>query len=909
MAKLPGPEDLGGLPQAAGGRPIAGYDTSPFAQGGQALARGTERLGAGLGQLGAGMGQLGQGEEKLGQGLGQAGAGMGDLQQAQAHYQFAQANADFVTKRIDLDASLEHDQDYATLPQRYREAVTQLQQNSAQQIGNPAMRDLFIGHSNEAVAQGVKRSQDQAFRLEGETNVASAAAQGDKFIDQAVATDDDATHQQIIGAHSAQIDALVGKGYINPIQAQAMKTQWAEKYATADALAAADRGPDAIKARITELQGAGHGPLGNINVVYQGPLDKPATKGSVAPKAMYDFLTSKGATPNEATLITAAGASESGLNPNDIHDGGIGYGLFGHNKDRLDAMRDYAGVGAGQRVPWQSQALFGLNELRSRPEAALVNSAQSPEQLAKAEMEFEQPQGYTSASPESGHNYTGRLNTLRRFAALSGGDEVPQQAPAANSIYGIIPPVQRFRLLGHLEGALHKANADDLATFKRQVDDSTEEAMRTGEATNPLGAADFTARLGPEAGGAAFKSYQANLQFGRDAAGVAQLDPDKTQSLIDSYAPKAGPGYADQAKRQDALIKAVSQVAQERGKDPAAFAIQRLPVVKEAYDRLSTALSDPAAAPEALKGAAADYVAKTTMEQQRVGVPTDQIQIVPKGYVEALTRRLTTPSKAGGPLNVAGQLEHEAQVWGPAWPQVYRQLGKDAEPLVRVIGSGVKPQAAQLLTDNYKLSTAEILKQQDEEKVKDFKTAVLDAFKPFGETMVGNDGAMKAFDDFHAQGEKLAALYVARGMKSDEAAAKAYDDLVGHKYTFQDGYRIPKDTALDPAAIRAGAAEAKDKLGELGIAPARDNVGGLTADYLKGETAAAYRRDGKWVTAPDESGLALIYNGMGVRREDGRPLVLPWAQLSTLAQQRRAAAIGPPRGPAAEMMAGALAQP
>ncbi len=61
-----------------------------------------------------------------------------------------------------------------------------------------------------------------------------------------------------------------------------------------------------------------------------------------------------------------------------------------------------------------------MQELRSRPESALVNAATTPEQLAVAQMHFEQPMGYTHANPEGGLNFTGRLNTLRYFSQLTG---------------------------------------------------------------------------------------------------------------------------------------------------------------------------------------------------------------------------------------------------------------------------------------------------------------------------------------------------------------------------------------------------------------------------------------------------------------------------------------------------------
>ena len=168
------------------------------------------------------------------------------------------------------------------------------------------------------------------------------------------------------------------------------------------------------------------GNRGAKNIVYDGPLDSSAP-GAPSPKAVYASAIANGATPNEAHVLAGAAASESGLNPNITHDGGIGFGLFGHNGDRLASMRAYAG---SDKPDWQSQVGFALKELRSRPEGKLVNDAKTTEDLAKAQMHFEQPTGYTRANPENGDNYTGRLNTLKRFNDLRSGDKLSAIDPS-----------------------------------------------------------------------------------------------------------------------------------------------------------------------------------------------------------------------------------------------------------------------------------------------------------------------------------------------------------------------------------------------------------------------------------------------------------------------------------------------
>lgn len=165
---------------------------------------------------------------------------------------------------------------------------------------------------------------------------------------------------------------------------------------------------------------------GTINAPYKAPLDQPVAQGHVAPMDHYAFLKSRGATDNEALMLTGAAASESSLKPTSSHDDGVGYGMYGHNMSRID-MRG---------MNWQQQATAALNELRSRPEAAMVNRAKTPQELAIAQMHFEQPRGYTPGNPTGGENYTGRFNTLNYFAGMTHGAIAPGNGLPASGIGG-----------------------------------------------------------------------------------------------------------------------------------------------------------------------------------------------------------------------------------------------------------------------------------------------------------------------------------------------------------------------------------------------------------------------------------------------------------------------------------------
>lgn len=638
------------------------------------------------------------------------------------------------------------------------------------------------------------------------------------------------------------------------------------------------------------------------------------------------------------------------------------------------------------------------------------------------------------------------------------------------------PQVQAAALahMNKVYQAYELQGAQGKASFEVSVKNSTAEALSTGKVSQPLSYERFIQNYGGAEGEREWQNYQANVQLGSDIRSTATLAPTDLAALRERYTPQPGEHFVDQQKRLAVLDKAIAANEKAKQDDPADYLIRRTDFGKDTYQQFQTLMSDKAATPEMRTAYAGMYAEKMRAEQLRLGMPADKVQVVPSAYIDQLASRLNNPALNGGSLAVSQGIEAEAKLWGDHWPEVYRQLADKVQPVVRVIGSGVKPDAAQVLADLSGASLSDILKDQDTEKNATIKKDVLDAFKPLAGSMGGQDGATSVFNDFRGQAEKLAGKYVISGMTSRDAAAKAFDDLVGFKYTFQEGYRVPKDPNIDPTQVMAGALAVKTALGSgqqapsnyprfeeakkqypilrnldigytenpkensgylefyppaeagtkenprpknlplgkpglevyredtrpvdiladvvshhlvnsdpkvaayyqqfqqsltpaqnnrleeqykyaqekegetrpfeqwktiaglpayfrgyafkqwpddfnkvaytgdqkrmfddmLGylkdpkngpreVAPARDTIGGLTPDYLSRETAAAYARDGKWVTSPDEKGLMLTYNDRAVRMTDGGPLIVSWRELQDTA--KRTYAVGDPR--------------
>ena len=471
---------------------------------------------------------------------------------------------------------------------------------------------------------------------------------------------------------------------------------------------------------------------------------------------------------------------------------------------------------------------------------------------------------------DAGQPIPERSVALQRVMSMTGGD-MDLQARAVNE-------------LNRRYSAQQQENVAQRATVDRRAHDTTAEALDRGTAKNPLTEAEFVGAYGAEDGAHRYADYAKTLQLGADAASLAALSPNDTAELINHYTPQPGEGYEAQDKRRDALVKAQQHLLKERNADPAAYAMRRLPAVAAANEALSRAISDQSAPAQVKTDAAARLAAITLSEQARIGVPADERRVVPKSYSDQLAARLSAPVGEGGWLAVVNQVEAEAKLWGDNWPEVYRDLPKSTQSLVRVIGSGVQPQAGRILAEVGGVDLPNILKDQDAERPAQVKKDVLNALKPFAATLTAIEGWTPTFNDFRAQTEKLAAYYVVKGDDSTTAAQKAVDGLLNFKYEYGPTYRVPK-TAGDIDLIKDGMIAAKTALPSYSLRPAKAQA--VSEAYRSAETVRSYQRDGVWITSPKEDGVMLAYKDEVVQTSDRKPLFLSWRELSEMGARRR----------------------
>ena len=440
--------------------------------------------------------------------------------------------------------------------------------------------------------------------------------------------------------------------------------------------------------------------------------------------------------------------------------------------------------------------------------------------------------------------------------------------------------------------AWHLQQTQDGAAFKLRLQNSTAEAINTGAVQQPIGHEEFLNAMGPDAGEKAYQDYQTNIKFGADLRSTASLDPQGLNDLEKKYTPQPGDNFIDQSKRYADLQRAISENEQQKKKDPAQFVISSTDAGRQAYQQFQTLMADKNSSPEMKRAYASMFADKIVAEQTRLGVDPGDVRVLPQWYIDSIQKQLATPDANGGAAQIQATIKQQSDLWGDHWPDVYRQIAKGAAPLVRVVGAGIKPEAATALINNQSLKEADLLKNEDDvaETQKSLNKAVGGELKPFARSLSGSQ-AGETLNDYQTMGTRLATIYLSQSPGDAKAASKkAVNDLLGYKYEFADIYRIPNDQRLDVDAIKSGAIVARSRLGtEIPLASKRDDIGGLSEQYLAENTADALRRNGVWLTSPDEKGLVLMQsNGMAARGPDGKPVIVNWQQLQTMGANYKA---------------------
>lgn len=140
-----------------------------------------------------------------------------------------------------------------------------------------------------------------------------------------------------------------------------------------------------------------------------------AIRGANSAKEAAQFFVDRGYTPAAAAGIVGNLLQEGPLDPTLKHDGGIGLGISGWNRERLDALRTYAASQGKPATDFRTQLEFIDRELHGTEGATFqkLSQTKTPEDAAAAMINYFRPAGWTPGNPSAGHGFNNRVALAR----------------------------------------------------------------------------------------------------------------------------------------------------------------------------------------------------------------------------------------------------------------------------------------------------------------------------------------------------------------------------------------------------------------------------------------------------------------------------------------------------------------
>ena len=338
---------------------------------------------------------------------------------------------------------------------------------------------------------------------------------------------------------------------------------------------------------------------------------------------------------------------------------------------------------------------------------------------------------------------------------------------------------------------------------------------------------------------------------------------------------KTGPVEGSEAKSKQ--YQAVSAAVESRNKaiqaDPALYVRGNFSEVRGAYENM---LQD--STPENVRG----YVTLATNAQISLGVRPENVALLPKEQADNIVNGFLNQVASGG--NFADYLMTLQDTWGAAFPQVLKQLGKDLPSAASVIAplNEVDRNAAQLLSRNLEPKNLSVLNDFTKPYADAISKSIDAIITPFRNTLFNgavSNGPVE-YAKYQTAIEVLAKTYVANnGDSPSDAVQKAYDKIIGARYTFGEGFAIPR--SFDQNRVITNTSMILKNIGKYDI-QSPVSLFGFTAEQAKNQYMSSLITNGRWINTPDERfGLRLVdQNGSPVLLKNGKMFEIPWTIMS-----------------------------
>lgn len=446
---------------------------------------------------------------------------------------------------------------------------------------------------------------------------------------------------------------------------------------------------------------------------------------------------------------------------------------------------------------------------------------------------------------------------------------------------------QRQDAINRSRVELSRRRTEGHVAFKQTVDNALVQTQTNGSATVMPTEDHFVSAYGVNDGGLKYQEFKVNVGAAKASFELQRMPAAEIPAYVEALKPEAGdPVFADKMTAYTRVKEVAAKLTTARQTDSAAYVLETSKDTKAAYDAISNATDEKGAAEAAIK-----YAGFMDAEQQRLGIPANARRLLPatvSGDIAATLQRKLTSGTQGEAI-VSG-LNTLKERWGDLWPRVRNEMKDSLSAPLQVITSGVNPRVAATLLAVHDESVEKIAAPLAAGTVKTITDSTRENFQPFLDSTSWNVQGQEAAMVFYEQGRKLAAVYARQGMDAEAAAKQAYKDLIEDKYDFIEGSVTAgwfgggvKSTLRVPKGMSEGVSEGLGVMfDEIVNAPTRaigKNIAPYDIERADEATKAYLRREARWYTLPDNSGVGLLVNGGQWVDSKGARVKRTWEQI------------------------------
>jgi hypothetical protein len=250
------------------------------------------------------------------------------------------------------------------------------------------------------------------------------------------------------------------------------------------------------------------------------------------------------------------------------------------------------------------------------------------------------------------------------------------------------------------------------------------------------------------------------------------------------------PNYAREQKQYETLVAAKAARDNALAKDPASYILGTNPELKDQFTKMQEKFLVGQADPIDVK----TYIETQREAQMRMGLRSDQVQIIPQTMEDQIA--LTLNDMTNGGENSVLMLNSLKGMLGDDWKTVVRQLGanKKIGNSARVISSMTDPQLQRRVAEAMSFSVKEYKEIADPDVVKDIQDYSADQLSDLAETFSEGYGpnGLKTWMVYKEATERMAMKLVADGEESSyDDALDAAKEIIFGDVEVVGSYRVP----------------------------------------------------------------------------------------------------------------------